>query len=537
MKTGSNRREEGAVLLVGWDGAPHDLIAEMLETGDLPNLEGVVEDGYFGPLETVPYVMSSCAWSTFLTGKNAGKHGIFDFYANNFRGGTYFREPIDATARAGRDLGLLLNDRGRTIGQVNIPMTYPAPAVDEFAVTGMISPGTDSDGFVHPSDFLNDYGPLSEYRIDVSEGKDADRGTFLDAIDATVASRMDLACYCFERSDDLDVFFVVFTCPDRLSHYFFHFLDEEHPFRVNETLDDLVRYADVIPNLFRDLDELLGELIEAFQAEHENALISVVSDHGMRSLERVFHVNKWLAQAGYLTFKPEFDGPANISEKLDDRVEYIFGKVDWAETTAYAMGKRGAIYINLDGREPEGTVSSENYDDVIASIESDISHVVDPATNDRVVEDVLTREELFHGKYLDRAPDLLLRLTSGYYPFGYAFELSEPNLFSTNDWPDMPFVTGIEDGAGILALSGPGIAADAEDLEVGLVDMAPFLLHYLGHTVPADMDGEVPVDLLEATDADDVRFGNGGPSDSGERSRNHEADERVKDRLEDLGYL
>jgi len=537
MTTGPDSIKEGAVLLVGWDGAPHELVADLLDAGELPNLASLVDDGYFGPLETVPYVMSSCAWSTFLTGMNAGKHGVYDFYANSFREGSYFREPIDSTDRDGRDLGLLLNERDRTIGQLNVPMTFPAPPVDEFAITGMITPGIDSAGFVHPSGFLDDYESLRDYRIDVGEGKDADRETFLDALDATVESRLDMACYCLEQSQDLDVFFVVFTCPDRLSHYFFHFLDEDHPFRANESTADLERYRDVLPDLYRDLDGRLGTLIEAFREEHGEGLVGVVSDHGMRSLGHVFHVNKWLAQEGYLTFKPEFDDPGSISKKLDNRVEYIFGKVDWSETVAYAMGKRGAIYVNLEGREPEGCVSSEEYDEVVAAVKKDIARVVDPRTGDEVVEAVRTREDLFHGPHIDRAPDLLLRLSEGYYPFGYAFELDKPNLFSSNDWPDMPFVTGIEDGDGILALSGPRIADHPDRVGVGLVDMAPFLLHYLGQPVPENMDGEVPVGLLDAGDPDDVQYAPAGEPPQTDPDPPRETDDRVKDRLEDLGYL
>jgi predicted AlkP superfamily phosphohydrolase/phosphomutase len=527
-----------AVLLVGWDGAPYEHVKDMLDNDELPALKSLADNGYVGPLETVPYVMSSCAWSTFLTGKNAGKHGVFDFYSNEFREGTYFREPIDSTARDGSDLGELLNDRGRRIGQINVPMTYPIGDIEGFAVGGMISPGVDADRFVHPEDFFNGYD-LSEYRIDVGEGKDTDRETFLEAIHDTVESRMDLACYCLERSEDLDVFFVVFTCPDRLSHYFFHYHDEDHPFRANEDSEDLKKYANVLTDLYRNLDDLLAELVEQFEAKYgKNALTCVVSDHGMRSLERVFHVNKWLDRHGYLTFKDEFDDNGDkISRKLDDRVQYIFGKVDWEETTAYSMGKRGAIYVNLEGREPSGIVPPERYDEVVDSLREDLTEVVDPETDIDIVDAIHTRDDLFHGDHIDRAPDVMLLLKDGYYPFGYAFELEKPNLFSTNNWSDMPFVLGIEDGDGIFVASGPGIKSNETDVDIGLEDITPFLLHYLGHSVPEDMDGTVPKDLLINADRKvDYETADAG-SEREESGDIDETDGRVKDRLRDLGYL
>lgn len=538
--TGASSPERERVLIVGWDGAPYPLVRDMLESGDLPNLESIVDDGYFGPLETVPYVMSSCAWSTFLTGKNAGKHGIYDFYASDFRGDSYFRNPINASARDSRDLGDILSEHGLSLGRVNVPLTYPARPVDGFTVTGMLTPSKDSEGFCYPPDFLHDFEELERYRIDSGEGKDADKDEFLADVDAVVEGRMELVLYALENSSDLDVYFAVFTSPDRLSHYYWHFEDETHPFRRNESPEDLERYRNVIRDLFRDLDEKLGEVVDRFRANYGDPMVAVVSDHGMTSLKRVFHVNKWLARNGYLTFKDEFDGSAvddDVEEILDDRVEYIFGKVDWKNTTAYAIGKRGAIYVNQKGREPRGIVDPEDREDVIANLEADLREVVDPETGERIVEAVQTREELFHGDHVEEAPDILLRLSDGYYPFGYAFELEKPDLVSTNDWPDMPFVTGIEDGDGILAVAGDRIDPDCEKLDVGLVDFAPMLLHYLGLPVPDDMDGEVPLSLFDDDYTDAVEYQPAAAAESRAEELSSEEEETVKDRLEDLGYL
>lgn len=530
------------ILLVGWDGAPHHLISELLDDGELPTLQNIADEGYYGPLETVPYVMSSCAWSTFLTGKNAGKHGIYDFYANDFREDSYFREPIDATSRDAPDIGEVLNNHGRTIGQLNVPMTYPTRDIKDFAVTGMLSPGIDAPEFTTPEDFLDDYEHLDGYKIDVGEGKDADRETFLNAIQETVDNRMRLVRYSLGKEHP-DVFFVVFTSPDRLSHYYYHFFDEDHPFRKNETDEDLKKYADVLPDLYRDLDEKLAEIIDLFEAEYDtDPTVGVVSDHGMTSLERIFHVNKWLSQNGYLTFKDGFDATVDedTEEKLDDRVEYIFGKVDWSETVAYSMGKRGAIYVNLEGREPKGSVPPEEYEDVVESLAADLQHVEDPELGENVVQGVHRREELFHGNHIDRAPDLLLTMDDGYFPFGYAFELDSPELFSTNDWEDMPFVTGIEGTDGIICIAGDGIDSAASDVDIGLQDVFPLLLHYLGHPVSEDIDGDVPTDLLT-----DQYLGEGvrytaeterATADE-ETDKDEEDQQSVKDRLEDLGYL
>jgi predicted AlkP superfamily phosphohydrolase/phosphomutase len=539
MSDGSTHDE--AILLVGWDSAPYDFISSLLEEGELENLERVVGSGYFGPLDTVPYVMSSCAWSTFLTGKNAGKHGIFDFYANDFVEGTYFRRPIDASVRSGLTFGEMLNEHGLSIGQVNVPMTYPVPKLDEFAVAGMLSPGVNADGFVTPQDFLDDYEALDEYKIDVEADKDADRDVFREVAREVIDSRMHLAHYALEECDDLDVFFIVFTAPDRLSHYFYHFVEDNHPFRVNESDAELAENEAVLRDFYADLDEKLGTLRSLLENEYGDVAVGVFSDHGMRPLEKVLHVNKVLAREGYLEFDHgEADLTDEVEEKIDDRVEYIFGNVDWEETAAYALGKRGAIYVNLGGREPEGIVPPDEYESVVSDLKEDLGDLVDPKTGEEIVKEINTRDELFEGEHVDRAPDLLLTLSDGYYPFGYAFEPKNDDIITTNDRPDMPFVTGIEDGPGIVALDGEKIDPDAEQTAFGLEDMLPTILQYLDLPVPDDLDGRVVTEVLRDQFGDEVTYedgSKGSTSATGDEPLSDDDRDAVKDRLEDLGYL
>lgn len=538
----SDEDDTEPVLIVGWDGAPFSLINDLIDRGDLPVLESIAENGYFGPLNTVPYVMSSCAWSTFITGKNAGKHGIYDFYADDFREQSYFRNPINSTARDSNEIGHILNRHGKRIGKLNVPMTFPASNVNKFTVTGMLTPSKQSDGFCHPENFLSEFEELDRYRIDSGEGKDADRDEFLSEIEHIVESRFEIALYAIEK-EQVDVFFVVFTSPDRLSHYYYHFYDKNHPFRKNESNADLEKYADAIPNLFKNLDSKLGEIKHMFESEYgKEPLTAVVSDHGMESLDRILHVNKWLSNNGYLEFKDGVrDTKSTVSRKteevLDERVEYIFGNVNWENTQAYSVGKRGAIYINQKGREPEGLVPNSERDQVIGSLIDDLSSITDPETGKEIIESVHTRDEIFHGPHVEEAPDILLSLTDGYYPFGYAFALEKTDIISTNDWSHMPFVTGIESGPGILAIEGEKISSTASEIDAGLKDFLPTLLHYLNLSVPKDMDGQVLQEILIDDQLQEITFEDSRKAESTDTDSSESDQQAIKDRLKDLGYL
>ena len=127
-------------LIIGWDGAPYDRIQKWVEEGDLPVLSKLVKNGCLGPLETTPLTISSCAWTTMATGKNAGKHGVYDFFGSEFAEESYFRNPVNSLSRKGKTLWSLLSENGKRVGTANVPFTYPVEKVDGFMIGGMLSP-------------------------------------------------------------------------------------------------------------------------------------------------------------------------------------------------------------------------------------------------------------------------------------------------------------------------------------------------------------------------------------------------------------
>lgn len=522
-------------LIVGWDGAPFDIVGEFIEDGALPNLERLSEQGHFGPLDTVPYVMSPCAWSTFLTGKNAGKHGVYDFYASDFREGQYFREPIDASARQEPELWKLLNAQGTTAGAINVPVTYPAESLEEYMVTGVLSPGVDDEQFTYPSDLLDEYEELDEYLIDLDVGKHDNKASFIERVYQMVEARTELILHCIEQGTDVDVLMAVFTSPDRLAHYYYHFQDETHPYRETESAETLEQYRHVMRDLFELLDEKLGLIVERFEEQYDEPInVSVVSDHGMDSLEEMFFLNQWLAESGYLVFDEE---TRNIdAEELPSEKQYVFGRVDWEQTTAYSIGKAGDLYLNLEGREPQGSVPESEYEHVREELAEDLRGLTHPETGESVVDSITPREDHFEGPYTEIAPDLLVSLKDGYFSLGYLFE---DQLFMRNDRTDTPFVTGIEDGPGILCQAGSSFATRESTPDIGLIDYVPTLLHALDLELPSDVDGRVVDDLVaEAQQGSSVATLSEGAERSVAESSFSSDDvaESVKDRLEDLGY-
>jgi predicted AlkP superfamily phosphohydrolase/phosphomutase len=101
------------VIVLGFDGLDYALTREMIAQGRLPNLARLAQSGSFTPLGSSIPPQSPVAWSTFITGVDPGRHGIFDFIHRDAK--TF--EPFLSTSKT--------EGAGRTIkiGKYQFPLT------------------------------------------------------------------------------------------------------------------------------------------------------------------------------------------------------------------------------------------------------------------------------------------------------------------------------------------------------------------------------------------------------------------------------
>ncbi len=79
----SEKRTYKKVLILGIDGMDYNILSELLEEGKMPIFEKFIKKGDFKKLHSSIPPQSPVAWSNFITGKNPGGHGIFDFIHRN----------------------------------------------------------------------------------------------------------------------------------------------------------------------------------------------------------------------------------------------------------------------------------------------------------------------------------------------------------------------------------------------------------------------------------------------------------------------
>ena len=220
--------------------------------------------------------------------------------------------------------------------------------------------------------------------------------------------------------------------------------------------------------------------------------------------------------------------------------------MDWSATRAFNVVGTHYIWVNLRGRQPEGIVSAgREYDEVVSLIQQSLGEAVDPVTGKPAVKAVHRRTDLYHGPFLDKAPDLLVEWAEEPAQAGLAWYGDDRQVVVTHSITHLPrLVSGGHRKMGILVASGPPFKRGATIEGATLYDITPTLLYLLEQPVPASLDGRILTDALSERwlQTHAPRFVDEGDveqdgSSGGEISMSAEDEEKVMERLRALGYV
>jgi predicted AlkP superfamily phosphohydrolase/phosphomutase len=187
---------------------------------------------------------------------------------------------------------------------------------------------------------------------------------------------------------------------ERVLNHSFNSFDEGLLACVFDSLDRVQHMfyknrADVIEAWYKRLDALVGRIVEKVSRGRKTRIL-VVSDHGFGRFDYKVHLNKWLADKGYLTTK--------------DSASFDLRAVDWSRTQAYALGLN-SLYLNLAGREGEGIVNENDANQALARLKDDLLQWKGP-NGESVIQSALIRKEVFDGPLAAYGPDIFV----GYRP-------------------------------------------------------------------------------------------------------------------------
>jgi predicted AlkP superfamily phosphohydrolase/phosphomutase len=575
-KLGS-RKEFAAmkVMVLGLDGATWDVLEPLIEEGLLPNLARLREQGSWGRLGSVFPPLSPVAWTGVMTGKNSGKHGVFEFLEHR-------HDPLDGRVNTSRSIRARLlweiaAQHGKKTVAGGVPMSYPPRPAERFPgffLGDFLSPAAAKDFSSDPGLFAEleqEVGPYRPWATVIHDG--GNEAAVLDDLQDFLDQHLRTVSFLMNRCDwDLFLFDVMAT--DRIQHELWHVWDLTHR-AARGREKELAALRPRLIAFWQAVDRGVGA-IEA-DLGPDTALL-VMSDHGFGPIESYVSFNVWLLERGDIALEDNFyvkqkawcyrrgvtpEWIYGIMSRLGlggHRVSRFRGKqsglldrvgeslflsrrhIDWSRTRAYAQGNFGQIFLNVKGRQPRGCVAPEDVRPLLDDLKAGLRAIPHPATGEPLVEHVYERDELYQGPHAHLAPDLTVVLTDWRYRTIGLHDFTTNKLISPAFGP-----TGDHRMEGILLASGPAFRTGATPRYAELLDIAPTVLHLLGISAPADMDGRVlaeildlslsPVDLPVRAGALAPAAAHAAPATPVDSVYTAEEDAEIQRRLEDLGYL
>src|SRR5689334_4754277 len=134
-----------------------NFVDPLIAAGRLPTIAKLMKEGVRSPLETIFPPITSVAWTSFITGKNPGKHGILEFIQR--RRGQTRETAANAAQRSGKALWDLFSEQGRHVISTNFPVTYPPSKVNGCMISDFMTPRGRRD-ITHPPELLNELETL-----------------------------------------------------------------------------------------------------------------------------------------------------------------------------------------------------------------------------------------------------------------------------------------------------------------------------------------------------------------------------------------
>lgn len=542
--TAESVRNRSRALVIGLDGATWDLLHPWAEAGYLPHLQALKQNGAWGVLRSTIPPSTPPAWTSFATGKNPGKHGIFDFHQFQVEGAPLTL--ISSFSIQAPTLWQILSRRDRRVGCLNIPVTYPPQPLNGFLISGMMTPSLESDWVYPPELGRRLLSAIGDYVIDIEaqsyhiENQD-DALHFLDEVRYAFRQRRE-ALYFLLDHEPWDLLIAVFILPDRIQHKLWKYLDPDCA-HYSRPEGQLIREAAL--RCYREMDDMLGVLRTRLSRDD---YLFLMSDHGFGPLDGYWRVNSWLAQQGFLHFKRSGVGrlkgwlrPLTPRPVLHRWIQHrsrhrsLFnprprGHIDWACTPAYfssplEQGIRLRAGIDRTVRQ-----------ELVSRLTDALATLLHPDDGRPLIDRVYRREEIYHGPWAERAADLLISARNYGYLGIDGSSAGGPIVHPAND------AQGFHRPEGLFLVQGPGVRAGPVIGEAHITDVAPTILYTLQEKIPDDMDGQIMRDCFDATylEAFPPRYIQAEAYDPQQESGFAYSDKdmvEIVSRLEGLGYL
>jgi predicted AlkP superfamily phosphohydrolase/phosphomutase len=510
-------------LLVGWDGATFTVLNELMAQGVMPFLKSFLESGVRANLRTIVPALTPPAWTSLMTGRTPGYHGVFDFFRFEGQNSKHIRFFTSSDIQT-ETIWNLASKNGMRAASMNFPSMYPAPHIEGYVVPGWV-PWRQMRLACWPKDLFERLKAIPEVTlrelgmdIKLEEkstegvGTREEYGPWIEFHTRRERNWFEIYKY-LTAEDPSQLTAVLFDGVDKMQHLCWRFIRPVDAAPLTEEWEFTVR--ELCLNYYRQLDSIFQQMVELAGPQ---ATVILASDHGFGP-----------------TYEVALLGVGQVA-----RHTWL---LDWNKTQAFATTPTSNginIAVSEDGAGP-GVPASE-YKAFREKLIEELREVRSPEDGEKIINGIYTREEIFPGPCGHLGPDITLEMRDG----GLISILPGDNIVSQR-----PVVSGAHRPLGVFGAKGPGIKTGFDAGEISILDVAPTILYSLGLPVYKDLEGRVPQEIFEKAMLEDKPVkvstasatGDGKEeeeekqpeSDAGEMT---EEDERVvMERLRELGYI
>jgi len=479
-----------------------DCAAPEVVFGDerLVNLRRLMDAGTYGRLESVYPPITVPAWMCMCTSQDPGSLGVYGFrnrvdYSYDKLG---FANSASIKALAIWDQ---LAREGKRSIIMGVPPNYPPRKINGISIGCFLTPDATKNDFTHPPALKTKIHELvGEYPVDVKHFR-TDRKDWLKDEIFKMSEKHWKVVHWLLKEQEWDYFHYVDIGLDRMHHGFWNYFDEKHVL-----FEPGNPYQNAIPDYYLWLDEQIGKALELLD---NDTVVLVVSDHGAQRLDGGIAMNEWLIREGLLVLN-QYPAALTPFDKLD---------VNWTKTRVWSEGGYYArVFFNLEGREPQGVLPANQYEEFQDEMRAKIESI--PDDKGRPLKSLVFKPKDLYQNVRNVAPDLIVHFGELYWrSIG---TVGHPTIHVQENDTGPDGCNHAQYGAFILA--APNLPLSGEYVGARLLDVAPTLLDLGGYEIPETMQGRSLVARLEK------KSSSGGSADS-------EGEKTIHDRLAGLGYV